>query len=215
MFSRSTIVFDELVTENFASNTVRFHHPCSCCFQRTWEHDNLFGSWLRWVSYRANDNRALASFREEASLNVLAGGVVSFICFSIPLKPNLKIVLRVKYGFMSAPGTRTSNLVAAGGTTGGDMMRTEHARESKPYVTALGAQKASPPIRRLYPLTVGTSCIVYERLPRLTTSHQLTIGITVNKYQPSLPTNPYNKTQTDHLVVHPVILPEIALLAAR
>lgn len=132
MFSRSTIVFDELVAENFASNTAWSHHPCSRCFQRTWEHDNLFGSWLRWVSHQANDIRALASFREEASLNALAGGVVSFICFSIPLKPNLKIALRVKYGFMSAPGTRTSNLVAASGTKGGDMMRIEHARESKP-----------------------------------------------------------------------------------
>jgi hypothetical protein len=129
MFSRSTKVLDELVAENFASNTARSHHHCSRCFQRTWEHDNLFGSW---VSHQANGNRALASFREEASLNALAGGVISFICFSIPLKPNLKIALRVKYGFMSAPGTRTSNLVAAGGTEGGDMMRTEHARESKP-----------------------------------------------------------------------------------
>jgi hypothetical protein len=50
---------------------------------------------------------------------------------------------------MSAPGTRTSSLVADGGTDGGEIMRMEAARESYPYVTALGAQKASPPTRRL------------------------------------------------------------------
>lgn len=61
---------------------------------------------------------------------MFTGDVVSFICLSIPLKPNLKIALSVKYGFMSAPGTLTSNLVAAGGTEGGDIMRTEHPRES-------------------------------------------------------------------------------------
>jgi len=101
------------------------------------------------ANHRVNDNRALASFREEASCNALTGGVVNFICFSIPLKPNLKIALMARYGFMSAPGTLTSNLVAAGGTEGGDMMRTEHPRASYPYVTALGAQNASPPTRRL------------------------------------------------------------------
>jgi hypothetical protein len=51
--------------------------------------------------------------------------------------------------FMSAPGTRISNRVAAGGTEGGLMMRTLAARESYPYVTAFGAQNASPPTRRL------------------------------------------------------------------
>jgi hypothetical protein len=61
---------------------------------------------------------------------------------------------------------------------------------------------------------VGTSYIVYERLPRLTTSYQLTIGITVNEIS-AIFTNPHNKTQTYHLVVHPVIPPRIALLAAR
>lgn len=50
---------------------------------------------------------------------------------------------------MSAPGTRISSLVADGGTDGGEITRTEAARESYPYVTELGAQKASPPTRRL------------------------------------------------------------------
>lgn len=116
------------------------------------------------MSHQTNNHRALAPFREDSPRNALTGGVVSFICLSIPLKPNLKIALRVKYGFMSAPGTRTSNLVAAAGTEGGDMMRIEHLRESYPYVTALGAQNASPPTRRLYPLMVGTSYMGYEAL---------------------------------------------------
>lgn len=55
----------------------------------------------------------------------------------------------MKYGFMSAPGMRTSKRVAAGGTDGGAMMRIDAARESYPYVTAFGAQNASPPTRRL------------------------------------------------------------------
>ena len=50
---------------------------------------------------------------------------------------------------MSAPGIRISSLVAAGGTEGGEMILTEAARESYPYVMALGAQKASPPTSRL------------------------------------------------------------------
>lgn len=50
---------------------------------------------------------------------------------------------------MSAPGTRTSKRVADTGTLGGEMMRIDAARESYPYVTALGAQNASPPTRRL------------------------------------------------------------------
>lgn len=68
------------------------------------------------------------------------------------------MALKAKCGFISAPGTRTSKRVADGGTEGGDIMRMEAARESYPYVTALGAQKASPPTNLLYPLTVGTSC---------------------------------------------------------
>lgn len=80
---------------------------------------------MRLVSHQINNHQALTSFLEDFC-NTLTGGIVSFICLSIPLKPNLKIAVRAKYGFMSAPGTRTSNLVAAGGTEGGDMMRTEH-----------------------------------------------------------------------------------------
>lgn len=80
------------------------------------------------------------------------------IFFSMPRNPSKKMVLRVKYGFISAPGMRTSSLVAAGGAEGGEMSRIEAARESYPYVTELGAQKASPPTSRLYPLIVGTSC---------------------------------------------------------
>ena len=75
----------------------------------------------------------------------------------MPLNPRANIALKAKYGFMSAPGTRISNRVADGGTEGGEIIRTELARESYPYVTALGAQKASPPTSRLYPLIVGTS----------------------------------------------------------
>lgn len=69
--------------------------------------------------------------------------------WSIPLNPNENIALRAKYGFISAPGTRISSLVAAGGTEGGEMMRMEAARESYPYETELGAQNVSPPTRRL------------------------------------------------------------------
>ena len=69
--------------------------------------------------------------------------------FSIPRMPSANIALMAKYGFMSAPGTRTSMRVAAGGTDGGEMSRTEAARESYPYVTAFGAQNASPPTSRL------------------------------------------------------------------
>ena len=68
---------------------------------------------------------------------------------AIPRMPSAKIALIAKYGFMSAPGTRTSRRVAAGGTDGGAMSRTDAARESYPYVTAFGAQNASPPTSRL------------------------------------------------------------------
>jgi len=42
------------------------------------------------------------------------------------------MALRAKYGFISAPGIRTSNRVAAGGQDGGAMIRIEAARESYP-----------------------------------------------------------------------------------
>lgn len=42
------------------------------------------------------------------------------------------MALRAKYGFMSAPGTRTSNRVAEGGADGGEIMRIDAARESYP-----------------------------------------------------------------------------------
>jgi hypothetical protein len=42
--------------------------------------------------------------------------------------------------YMSAPVILISNLVADGATEGGEIMRTDAARESYPYVTALGAQ---------------------------------------------------------------------------
>lgn len=63
--------------------------------------------------------------------------------------PSWKMALMAKWGFMSAPGTRTSSLVADGGTEGGEIMRIETARESYPYVIELGAQKVSPTTRRL------------------------------------------------------------------
>lgn len=75
----------------------------------------------------------------------------------MPLRPSRNTALRAKYGFISAPGTLISNLVAEGGTDGGESMRIEAARESYPYVIALGAQNASPPTSRLYPLMVGTN----------------------------------------------------------
>jgi len=87
------------------------------------------------------------------------------------------MALNVKYGFMSAPGTRTSNLVADGGTDGGEMIRMEAARESYPYVMALGAQNASPPTRRLYPFMVGTICFLYQKFHE-GRERGLTIGMT-------------------------------------
>ena len=57
-----------------------------------------------------------------------ATGSVNF--FSIPLKPSPKIALNAKNGLTSAPVTRISKRVAAGGTAGGEMTLTEAARES-------------------------------------------------------------------------------------
>lgn len=48
----------------------------------------------------------------------------------MPRRPSAKTAARAKYGFMSAPGTRTSRRVALGGTDGGAIMRTDAARES-------------------------------------------------------------------------------------
>jgi len=42
------------------------------------------------------------------------------------------MALRAKYGFISAPGMRTSIRVAGGGQDGGEMIRIEAARESYP-----------------------------------------------------------------------------------
>lgn len=59
-------------------------------------------------------------------------------------------------------------------------MRIDADRESYPYVTAFGAQKASPPTNRLYPLIVGTSyedlCVRFEAYEKIV---RLTIGITI------------------------------------
>lgn len=48
----------------------------------------------------------------------------------MPLMPSPKIALNAKKGFTSAPVTRISNRVDAGGTEGGEMTLTEAARES-------------------------------------------------------------------------------------
>ena len=64
--------------------------------------------------------------------NCPIGGPGNLSFFSIPRIPNRNTALSAKYGFMSAPGTRTSRRVAEGGTEGGEMMRTEAARESYP-----------------------------------------------------------------------------------
>ena len=58
------------------------------------------------------------------------GGTGNVNFFSIPLMPNPKIALSAKNGFTSAPVTRISKRVAAGGTEGGEITLTEVARES-------------------------------------------------------------------------------------
>jgi hypothetical protein len=52
------------------------------------------------------------------------------VLLSMPRRPRAKIAASAKYGFISAPGTRTSSRVALGGTDGGLIMRTDAARES-------------------------------------------------------------------------------------
>ena len=58
------------------------------------------------------------------------GGTGNVNFFSMPLKPSPKSALNAKNGFTSAPVTRISKRVAAGGTEGGEMTLTEAARES-------------------------------------------------------------------------------------
>lgn len=58
------------------------------------------------------------------------GGPVILSFFSIPRRPSAKIALMAKYGFISAPGTRTSRRVAYRGTEGGEIIRMDAARES-------------------------------------------------------------------------------------
>jgi hypothetical protein len=60
----------------------------------------------------------------------LTGGPGSGVLFSMPRSPREKTAANAKYGFMSAPGTRTSSRLALGGTDGGLRIRTEAARES-------------------------------------------------------------------------------------
>src|ERR1700730_14520085 len=84
-----------------------------------------------------------------AGVNALRGGPGSRSFSAMPRRPSAKMALSAKYGFMSAPGTRISRRVADGTTDGGETIRTDAARESYPYVTAFGAQNASPPTRRL------------------------------------------------------------------
>lgn len=55
---------------------------------------------------------------------------MSLSFLSMPLRPRRKTALKAKYGFISAPGIRTSNLVAEGGTEGGERIRIDAARES-------------------------------------------------------------------------------------
>lgn len=92
--------------------------------------------------------RAFPLFLSSA-LSCATGGPGSVVRRSIPRIPSRNTAASAKYGFMSAPGTRTSSRVAAGGTDGGLSTRTDAARESYPYVTAFGAQNASPPTSRL------------------------------------------------------------------
>ena len=65
-----------------------------------------------------------------SGLCCVIGGHGSGSFFSMPRMPSANTAASAKYGFMSAPGTRTSKRVAAAGTDGGAMMRMDAARES-------------------------------------------------------------------------------------
>jgi hypothetical protein len=96
--------------------------------------DSIFTYTKRTIQWTAKGTTTIYNltfpFFLSSGVKWLNGGPGSSNFFSIPLKPSKKIALSAKYGFISAPGMRTSNLVAAGGTEGGDMMRIEAARES-------------------------------------------------------------------------------------
>lgn len=131
VFPSPSIVIHELIPKHLACDATGSRHSCRCRFQRRRQHDDLSAHGICQTETRCTYLAGLASFFLDGSLRyVLIGGLVNSISFSMPLKPNLKMALSTKYGFISAPGTRTSKRVAAGGTEGGDIMRTEAARES-------------------------------------------------------------------------------------
>jgi hypothetical protein len=73
------------------------------------------------------------------------GGKGSTIFLLIPRNPSRKIALSAKCGCTSAPGTRISRRVDVGEHDGGEMMRTEAARQSYPYVTfTMRLDRATP-----------------------------------------------------------------------
>lgn len=82
-----------------------------------------------------------------------SGGIEIFICFSTPRRPSARIAAKTRYGFASAPPTRTSNLVDLALPDGGAMSRIDASRCSRPHETVTGAQTFST--RRLYEFIVG------------------------------------------------------------
>jgi hypothetical protein len=78
---------------------------------------------------RVGDTRTFPAFLSSRVKCEIGGtGNVNFL--SMPLIPSPKIALNAKNGLTSAPVTRISKRVAAGGTDGGEITLTEATRES-------------------------------------------------------------------------------------
>lgn len=129
MLSRTTEVIHEFITKDLTCNAIWLGHPLCRRLQRLRQHSDLSASTLeKYINFGLGGHTFPAFL--SSGLKCETGGPGSDNFFSMPLKPSPKIALNAKNGLTSAPGTRISKRVAAGGTEGGEITLTEAARES-------------------------------------------------------------------------------------
>jgi hypothetical protein len=120
----------KLVSKDLASNAAWSDHPFSCRFQRLRQHGYLSTTVLaKYTDLLLVGTRTFPAFLS-SRLKCETGGMGNANFLLMPLIPSAKIALNAKNGFKSAPVTRISKRVPAGGTEGGEMTLTEAVRAS-------------------------------------------------------------------------------------
>ena len=139
--------------ETYQSVTASSHNLISCSLvPPKWSTNSPPNTSLATLSFLINcpvasfsdfANRTSWSTTSDVLSPFPSGGIEISNFFSTPRRPSARIAARTRYGFASAPPTRTSNLVALALADGGAISRIDASRCSRPHETVTGAQTFS------------------------------------------------------------------------